>query len=277
MYQYKKLDGSPVGEPGLCTVVTFHPFDGGAPIEQPYGMGRKSHLSYMPDPDTGKSLVEVPGGPGSPLPQLTNWHVFVTEMANCDPIVPSLAANDLSVLDGMWAHIANKPEPVERQGFGGSLTSDAGEEQRKGPKMIPVVTEIKDDGKPWEGGGGFPEVTEKPKAKKPPIKTAPGKAPAKPAPMAAKKPNSQPTQATADAEEAVLTAAQNGLAAALEKNPNGCPKVLLRTAVFTSVKGSEGEDMAKAVADTFFSSDDALKGLLSQVGYDLKGPKVVPA
>jgi hypothetical protein len=81
--------------------------------------------------------------------------------------------NDLSVLDGIHVHTQNILEPEDRKGFG-SQTGEVAEERRSG--LVPVVTEIKEDGKPWEGTGGIPEAAATPA----PVKAGP-KAVVKPA------------------------------------------------------------------------------------------------
>jgi hypothetical protein len=84
--------------------------------------------------------------------------------------------------------------------------------------------------------------------------------------------------------DAVLDAALAGIGSALETKPEGFPnKPMLRASTFKAIKAQyEGDEetgaaMAQAVADAFFGSDEALTGLLDQVGYKLEGSKIVPA
>ena len=105
-----------------------------------------------------------------------------------------------------------------------------------------------------------------------------GKANGKPAlcfKPAAAAPAAEPA-AEATGDEDVLIAAINGISAVLEKKPEGCAKLQLRTGTFNAVKAAVSEDMASAVIDTFFGSDKDLNMLLGQVGFVVAGPQVKP-
>ena len=268
MYQWKKQTGQLVGEPTLSVVVDCYPLSDPteeAKLVQPYGMGRKAHLSFAPNPDTGKGVVAIPGGPASNCNNMTNWAVFLKSLYDSG-LPPGIFTNDLTVLDGIHAHLVHIPEPAERKGFA-SATAEVTADERN--KTIAVVSEIKEDGKPWEGTGGLPAAPAKGKA---PAAKAPAKAPARaaapaPAPVA---------EAPAENED-VETAAINAVSDVLTTSPNGCPKLVMRTTVFNKLGGTKS-DMAQAVIDQYFGTDQALNALLGQVGYVLAaGGKIQPA
>ncbi len=162
--------------------------------------------------------------------------------------------------------MTNIPEPEERKGFQNkAATGEAAQEERRAG-TVAVVSEILDEGKPWEGTGGIPEA-----------------APAKPAAkvngkvQTIKKPAAPPPVEEAAGDEDIQTAAINGISTVLEKNPNGCPKLVLRTGTFKAVKDSAGDDMANAVLEAFFGDDATLTALLGQVGYTISAGAIKPA
>ncbi len=249
-------------------------------------MGSKAHLSFAPNPDTGKGIVPIPGAAGVTMNDKTNWNIFRKSLYNCG-LPAGVFTDDLSVLDGVHVHLGREPEPSDRAGFAKAATSEAammGTQASTTPKTIPVVTVLGDildgdNGKPWEGGGGIPEPTAKPKFKavaKPPVKAAakPVLAKAKPAPAASEGPD----------ETVVMQSAGSAVAEVLAKQPDGCPILKLKTTVFTTLKKVD-EAMAQAVLDTYFSSDAALNGLIEGLGvivdgasnYTVSGKQVVPA
>lgn len=269
MFQPTKQDGSPVGKPRLGVMLTAHPLEGGGePVEQFISMGSKADLSFAPDPATGKGVVPIPGGPASTLPRNTNWNLYLKSMYDCG-LEEGVFTNDLAVLDGIWVQTDQVPEPEERKGYAKAATGEA-EEERKGSGLIPVVSEILEGGKPWAGGGGFPEA----------VAAAPAKAPigriaskvatpkvAAPAPAAA-------AEAT---DDDVASAALSGITTVLEAEPNGTSKLKLRTGTFKAVTASSGAEAAQAVLDTYFGSDEALNSVLGQLGYAVNGGNVKPA
>ena len=225
-----------------------------------YSMGSDAHKSFQPNAETGKSLVAVPGGPATTLARLTNWDVLLKSFYDSG-LPQGVFTNDISVLDGMHVTMAQIDEPEERKTFT-TPGSEAGAE-RKGSGKISVVSEIHDDGKPWEGKGGIPD------GKAPATKTAPAKTTG---PQVVNKP------AETGVDEAdILSAAISGASAVLEKNVKGVARLVLRTGTFKAVQDTIGEEMAQAVATTFFGSDDALNRLLSQLGYVVSGAMVKPA
>jgi hypothetical protein len=181
--------------------------------------------------------------------------------------------DSLDVLDGVWVHIQQVPEPEERKGFRSTAATgeNADEMANRGPRTVGIVTAIHEGGAPWEGGGGVPEAEAKPAAK-------PAAVAAKPGPKAVAKVAPAPVEVPAgDDEEAVKVAAINAVSAVLGQAQfaNGTTKLLLRANTFKALQGEP--DMAQAVTNTFFSSDDALNGLLGELGYKVQGGSVVVA
>lgn len=267
-------NNQPKGDPRLGVMVDAYPLAGGEAQQQFFSMGSKAAQSYAPNPDTGKGVVALPGGAGGALNNKTNWFLFLKSLYDCG-LPEGIFVNDLTTIDGIHVHTQNIPEPEDRKGFG-SQTGEVAEERRN--NLIPVVTEIKEDGKPWEGTGGLPEAP----AAAAPVKAGP-KAVAKPAivkpaakPVAKPAPVAEVVEAAGD--EDVLNGAINGISAVLgeEKNANGCTKLLLRTSTFKAVNAAAGGEMAQAVIDTFFGSDEALNGVLNQLGYAVVGTNVKP-
>lgn len=269
MYAPTKTDGTKAGVERLGVMLKFYPLAGGDPLEKFLSMGGKADQSYAPDPETGKGVIPVAGGAGAGLNNKTNWFLYLKSLYDCG-LPPGVFDNDLTTIDGVWCHIQSVPEPEDRKGFG-SRTGEAEEERKAG--KIPVCTEIKDDGKPWEGTGGIPEVTEKPKVVKAGPKAVVKAAPAKPAAVKAK-PAPAPV-ATAEGDDEDLKAqALTAMAAVLEKNPKGCAKVVLRTGVYKAIKDNE---VGQQVLDTFFGDDDLLGSLLGDLGYTVAGMMIKPA
>lgn len=274
LHAYTKQDGTK-GQENLGVLVTAYPMKDGEfvstePQEQFYSMGRKAKDSFMPN-ETGKGLVPIPGAPSMTLSGLTNWDTLRKSLRDSG-LPKGIFTNDLSVLDGIWVHTQNVPEPAERKSLAATRSNTGeqameSEQQNRGPQLISIVSEIKEDGKPWEGGGGLPEEKA---ASKPNGKIAP-KAAAKPA--ATKK--AAPVQEEADVDD-VTTAALSGISAILD-GKNGTTTLMLRTGTFKAVKEAYGDEMAQAVVDTFFGDTDALNGLLGQAGYVAVGPRVQPA
>ena len=93
----------------------------------------------------------------------------------------------MSVLEGIWVHMEQIDEPEERKSMK-SATAEVQEVRRD--NNISVVTEIKDGGMPWEGGGGYPKTTGKPNGAAVAAKVAPKVAP-KAAPTAEPEPEAE--------------------------------------------------------------------------------------
>jgi hypothetical protein len=276
MHQGTDKNGTPKGAARLGVMLTAYPVANGAlagePQEQFLSMGSKAHESYVPN-DTGKGLAKVPGGPGS-VTNKANWWYFLESLYNTGLPV-GIFTDDLSVLDGIWVHTQNIPEPEERKGFGTAATGEV-QEQRFNNKM-PVVSEILEGGKPWEGTGGIPTA-----AAAAPKATVAGRIAPRPATTRAQAPPS-PAATTGDDED-VKNAAINGITSILMfeqpkgvyPNANGIKKLLLRTGTFKAVNTAVSPEMGQAVMDAFFSDDASLNGLLGEMGYHLVGNDVKP-
>jgi hypothetical protein len=272
MFQPTKLTGQQVGPAKLAVKITMVPLPNGEPREQHYSLGTNAHQSWQPNPETGKSIVAVPGGPGTPPNASTNWAMLVKSLF--DSGLPNgILSDDLSVLEGIHVHMANVPEPEERKGFR-AKTGEAGDIQA--PGTIAVVTEIKDEGKPWEGTGGIVEAGPKPNGKVP---TAAQAAATRPAPLRTATVPPKVAPATTTVSDDVETFAITGISSVLEQ-PNyakGVGKLILRTSTFKSVSATSGQEAAQRVINTYFSSDDNLNLILNPLGYKVSGVQVVPA
>lgn len=277
MFQAQNAQGVQKGPPRLGVMVKAHSltdraYQGENAHSQFYSMGTSADKSFAPNPDTGKGVIAIPGGPASTMNNSTNWAILLKSLYDCG-LPNGVFTNDLSVLDGVEVITSNIPEPEERKGFQ-SATAEAAPMDRK-PGMISVVTEILENGKPWEGGGGIPSPSAT--SAKEASKVAPKAAgPQKVQPIA------DPAASTVD-EADVTTAAQSSAAEVLTKavtpkNPTGkMNRVLFRASVFSAVKDTYSNEVAQAVANAFFTTDNALNSLLGALGYKLTGADVVPA
>lgn len=275
MHAGTKADGSPSGAARLGVMITAHPLRGGEPIPQFMSMGSNAHLSFAPNPVTGKGVVVVPGGAGANPNNKTNWFLFLKSLYDCG-LPKGIFTNDLTTIDGVWVRTQNIPEPEERKGFGASKTGEAQQEERKAG-LVPLVSEILDGGKPWEGSGGF-DFT--PAAAAPVAVARPAFAARAAAPVAAaRRPAAvaAPVAEVAADDADVFTAAINGATEVLTKNPAGVTKLLMRTGTFKAVNEKQGAEMAQAVIDSYFGSDDALNTVLGQLGFAVVGTSIKPA
>lgn len=279
MFQPTKQNGTPVGTPFLCVMMTAYPIDAngaliGEPAEHPLGVGRKAHESFVPSAD-GKGFDAVPGGPATGMNDMTNWSIFRKSMRDCG-LPDGVLANDLSVIDGIWVHTRNVPEPEGRKDLrsqtGEAALGGAGQDNNRS-RTVPVVTEIKANGKPWEGTGGIPGETKA---------ATPARKAAQPAAVVGRRiaPAAQPAPGNGQDEvsqEELMNAALEGLTDFLVKpaNANGVTKIALRAGGFTELAKKHGEDMASAVIDTFFGDDAALNSVINQLGYKTFGPRVI--
>jgi hypothetical protein len=269
-FQATKKDGTMSGPARLGVMVTAHSLtDSAADARtQFYSMGSKAHESFAPNPDTGKGIVPIAGGAGmSGLPMNTNYYYLLKSLYDCG-LPQGVFTSDFSVLDGVHVHMTNVPEPEERKAFAQSVTAEVSEIIKKSG-TIAVVTEIKDGGAPWEGGGGIPKKAEvKPNGKAQHIVTAP--------PIIAPK-STQKAPSTGLSEEDLMEVAINGVTIVLEKSPDGCPKLVLQTSTYKAVRDAVDDNTASLVIDTFFKDPETTNSLLGQLGYKLSGVKVVPA
>lgn len=272
MYQPQANKQGQQGPARLSVVLTLLPLTGGEEIQQPYSMGTKAHESFQPNA-TGKGLVSVPGGPASTFNDSTNWAILLKSLRDSG-LPEGIFTNDVSTLEGMHVHMANVPEPAERASFR-SQTGEVAAEQKK-PGTILVVSEIKDDGKPWEGTGGIPEAE------------APAPAPAKVAPKAAVaaaakvKAKAAPVPAVVEeeaveADEDLEAMALAAISTVLSKSPKGMSRIGLRSSSFKYLVDHHGPDTCQSVMDTYFSTDAALDGLLGPAGFKLDKMNIVPA
>lgn len=273
VHAYTKQDGSR-GQEMLGVLLKAYPLAGGDPVEQFLSMGRKAMLSFMPDAETGKKLVAIPGGPSGSLAGMTNWNLYLKSLYDCG-LPAGLFTNDISVLDGIWVHTQNVPEPEGRKSLG-AQTGEVAQEAQRGPQMTLVVTEIKDDGKPWENGGGVPEVEAEAPAPKAVVKPGP-KAMVKPVVAKSVTKKAAPVVEEPAGDEETLTVATEAAQVLLEKNPNGMLRLGFRTTLFSAVKKTHGDEMADAVISTFLEDEEQLNGLVGQFGYSVQGNKIAPA
>lgn len=261
MHQGTKADGTPAGPNRLGVMVSAHPLDGGEAQKVFYSLGSKAADSFMADPDTGKSLIPVAGGAGANLNNKTNWFILLQSLYNAG-LPQGILSNDLTVIDGMHVQTTNIPEPEERKGFG-AQTGEAAAEPRRA-NLIPVVTEILEDGKPWEGSGGLPGAT-----------TAKGKA--KVTPIAGKKAApAAPVAEDGDDDGGTMATAASAIADVLGKSEfaNGLPKVKLRTECFKALKAAHGEAITNQVMNEVFGKDAVLGAVLAEMGYKLDGMQI---
>src|ERR1700723_452857 len=262
MFQAENKAGQKLGESRLGVMVKAHSLSdsshqGDGAYTAFYSLGTNAHKSFAPNPDTGKSLVAIPGGSGSTLPDSTNWSLLLKSYYDSG-LPAGVFSNDISVLDGTHVVIAHVPEPEERKSFGSATMENAGTERKN--RTISVVSEILDDGKPWEGTGGIPTG-----ATAVPVTKVNGAV--KPTPIS--KPGTKATPASDEAD--VLSAAVNSGSEVLEKNPKGMAWLPFRTGTFSAVKKTYGDDMAQAVQDAYFTNDDGANSLLNQLGNEKAG------
>lgn len=228
--------------------------------KQFYSLGGKAHLSFAPS-STGKGLTVIPGAAGN-LNNQTNWSFLLKSLAESG-LPAGTFSNDVSVLEGIHVHMQNIDEPAERASFQ-SQTGDVQATART-PGKIAIVTEILEEGKPWEGTGGLPEAgTKKPAGKATAAKIAP-----KPAAKAKEK---EPEVDATDLEAVALS----GLSSFLEATPAGGPKVAVRMAAFKHVKDEYGDEAAQGVQE-LYSDDETMGALLGSLGYKVSGIKIVKA
>lgn len=276
MYQAKNQQGIAKGPERLGVMITFLPLHDPKPEngrEQFYSMGSNADKSFAPNPNTGKGVVAIPGASGTTFNETTNWAIFLKSLYDSG-LPQGIFTNDTSVLEGAHVHIANIPEPEDRKSFrNAAATGEAAAEQPNRPGTIAVVTEIKDDGKPWEGSGGIPEAAPATPAR------VNGKAPAaKPALVkAAPKAAPVPTPVESGVDQDTEAAAIEGISAFLEKNANGAPRMKVKVETFKHIKAAYGEEMAAQVQDAIMEKDDVLATVLGQLGYAIAGPMVKPA
>jgi hypothetical protein len=274
MYQATNANGVTSGPNRLGVMIHLQSMaEPGAEFKtQFYSMGDAASKSFAPNPQTGKGVVPVAGGPASTFNNMSNFAVLLKSLYDAG-LPQGIFSNDTTVLEGMHCHMAPQPPPKEREGFK-SKTAEVQEEFKV--RDILVVTEIKEDGKPWENTGGLLEAgaaaPAAPAAAKPATAARPAARPAAAAAPAA----AAPAEAGAD-DEGIMAAASDGITSVLEANPDGCTKLALRMGTKKAVTTAQGVDMAEAVIAAYFSDDAALNRVLGTLGFKVAGPQVKPA
>lgn len=284
-FQATRQDGTSAGPSRLGVRVEAWPIavsNGAAqlredePLSQFYSMGSKADQSFTPDPETGKGIVPIPGGPASTLPDSTNWAILRKSFEDSG-LGAGIFVDTLEVLDGVWVHMQQVDEPESRKGFKSqAATGEAAEAQvNQGPRKIAVVTQIHEGGSPWEGGGGVPTTKVNGKAAVTPAAKPVVAGRAKPTTALAPPPV---VEAATEDEGDIETAAVNavGSVLALPIYANGTTKLILRAKTFGALNPSNPA-MAQLVTSTYFSSDEVLNGLLGALGYKVVGANIVVA
>lgn len=284
MFQATKADGTASRVPPFLAVMgTFYPIDPqsgaliGEPIEHPMGCGSAAHESFVPSAD-GKGFDAVPNGKAQGMWNLSAFGIFFDSLKNAG-LPPGLITSSFEPLDGIWIHTQNIPEPEEKRAFSkraraktGAAAMSGQEDDTDRVRLVTVVTEILEGGKPWEGSGGIPDAEAAPKA--------PARVAARPGPRPVAqtaRPAARPAPAPAPApEEDTATAALNACAEVLGAKPNGLTKVALKTEAFAATKKTYGDDVAQAVMSDFLQSDETLNMILGELGFSIQGLMVKP-
>lgn len=269
MYQSIDAQGVKKGEARLSVMITFIPLAGEADeVEKAYSLGSKAHLSWVPN-SAGTGIEPVVGGPGTPPNNGTNWALFVKSLLDSG-MPEDVLKNDVSVLNGTHVHMQNVPEPEERRGFAQATTGEAGMDNR--PKTVAIVSEIKDNGKPWEGSGGVPEGKGGAQSAATSSQTKAGGSHATSKAAAAKPVTDSSHSNGDDASES----AQAAITEVLEKKPEGMNKLMLKTSTFKVVNENFGQEMAQRVTNEVFGNEKVLGAVLGAIGYRIDGANVKP-
>lgn len=274
-------------EPKLYVLIKFQDRNnpGAEYLEQPYSMGQKAHLSWAPNPSTGKGLVAIAGGLGTAPPTSTNWGMYLASLYQSG-LEPGVFTNDLSVLDGIWVDIKHELESDDRKNFGSAAktgeTADQ-QQQHQTPRKIAVVFNIPDEGKPWEGGGGelsadAPAPAKPAAAPKPAVKPAAAAKPAV-APKTAAAPVTQVavTEVAGDDDGELKAVLVSAFGTILSDAPPSYLKLKLRTGSFKILDEQYGADVAKKSCELYFANEASLNSVLAEVNYISKGNEVVLA
>lgn len=287
MFQATKADGTPSRLPAFLSVMgTFYPIDPqtgaliGEPIEHPMNCGGQAHESFLPSAD-GKGFDAVPNGKAQGMWNLSAFGIFFDSLKNAG-LPPGLVGASFDVLDGVWVHTQNIPEPEEKKAFSkraraktGAASMMGGQEDEDRVRLVTVVTEILDGGKPWEGSGGIPDADAPIVAKTAP---KPAARPAARGAVAGPRGVARPAPTPVEAPDAdVADAALSAVAAVLGAKPNGITTLQLKTEAFQACKKESGDDVAQVVMSEFLQSNDNLGEILGQLGYAIQGLMVKPA
>lgn len=247
--------GEKKSQPRLGVMITMAN-DEGTERQQFYSFGSAADKSFAPH-ESGKGIVRVPGGPKTTLQAGTNWYIMLQSLYDCG-MPPETFINDFSVLDGIKVHMQSVDEPSERA----SIQSRTGDvETTRIPGKIAVVSEIKEAG--WmeaEPAKPGPKAVAKPVAK-----------------AAAKKAPEPEPEPEVEEDETIRTAAQGGLATALEKCTKvGMAKATVRTQAAKAVLKMYDQDTMTAVTETYLTDDEKLTEVLAEIGFVVKGPMIKP-
>lgn len=258
------------GAEKLAVKVKFYPLpysEGAKVLEHTYGMGKAAHLSMRPHPDNPKQLVKVPDGPNPNFNDNTKWAIFKNSLHQAG-MEEGILTDTFEAIDGVHVVIANQPAPKEWAEIGknADLAGEGGPQTNGNrPTMIPVVSMIEDDGKPWENGGGIPTGEAAPKVAKPN-----GKLPAKP--VVAKSKAKVAVEDIAEIAELAISAHM-----AVKANEDGCSKTALKAGAFAWIGKNHDEDTANKFMEEVAEDNDVLSGILGKLGYEIKGIKISPA
>lgn len=281
------------------------------------GKGALKSFVPDPASDTGfgcKKLKLAPNAVSSNMNNLTNWLVYLENAYNAQ-LPKGFLLDDLSAIDGTWQRITHVDPPAARQNLKSRQTSEyQGEEGDSGPQKVAVPALFHAGGRRWLGEpGGLPPqpmsftgaapamptvaqarpvmpvapaapMVQAPQTQvpfvAPPVQqfAAPPMAPAAPAmpPRPAAPQVAQAAQAAVSMEQ-IPAMASSVIAGVLGQNPNGMPHIACRAAMFNAAKQSYGEDVANAIASTYFISNDALNSLLNPYGYQTNGAAITKA
>lgn len=287
MHHFTKADGTPGKGPEQLKVrVTAWPIDeNGVSLSRPedepkygyYGLGSKAHLSFAPDPATGKRLLPLPGGTSTKFTNLSNWGVFRDSLRGCG-MPNKFVTSDFTPLDGVWLRFTVVAAPEGRKALRAGKTADVEEQDADRPDTVSVPLEAIDGGRVWDGqAGGLLEAAPAPAARPAPGRPAPPAAKAaaagRPAPRAAAAP--APVAAEEETED-VATVATNAIASFFEdpKNVKGAAKAALRTFVFRTVSETVSPDMGQQVLNAYFEDVAVLGGILGEFGYVINGAMI---
>jgi hypothetical protein len=266
--------------------------EGGLTVhEVKIGLGRKAHESWMPNPETGKSLVPVPGGKAQPSSVLSNFGLYIKSLYDSG-LPKGTATNDISAIDGIIVRTENQDAPEERKSISTrrASTGEIGEEeQKRADSKVLTVVELLENGKPWEGTGYALDAdgalvfqgeaaAPAPKsaavaAKAPAARAASGAAKSTAAaPRIAAKAAPAPVEEAAEEavdDESYAEIAEAALAKAIADTKAPVTKGKVKMAAYAAVGD---ETLASAITDLFWATDDKLNLALGKLGMKLGGP-----
>jgi hypothetical protein len=265
MFQPTKADGTVVGPARLSIKLDLEPPNGAQNPEekrsQYYSLGTSAHLSFSPDPETGKRLVLVPNGPSPEYRESTNAHMLIKSLWDTGMPQDFLVDSDLTALEGIITHMRGMPEPEERKAFASSTSEvQMGQPDRK----IPVVMEVKVA--PWL------QLRAIIPANAAISRLVPAATPAKKVNGPAT-PNTAPALTVADMDLESL--ASETIAHVIEDaGGQGMKKMTLRTGCF---KALGDHPQKRQILDTYLDNEENLAALLNTMGFAVNGRDIVMA